>query len=973
MSAEGLSMSDLRYDVFLSYNSKDRPAVAAIAHALRNEGLEPWLDQWRLTPGGDWQAELAAGMRASRSCAVFVGPHSIGAWSAMEVRLALDRVAKDPVFRCFPVLLPGVPEPFDPDLLPPFLGAFSWVNFSAGADDPAALQHLLGAIRGLPFGVAAPAAETSPVSRVAPPDAPPSPNVPAAACVPSGLPPVAPTPSNLPAAVTSFIGREQEQAELTALLEGDIAAGGCRLLTLVGPGGCGKTRLALAVAKSVQSRFPDGVWLAGLAAIGDPALVPAEVAGVLSLREEQGRSVQAIIAEHVKSRTLLLVLDNCEHVIEAGARLTTALLVAAPQLRIIATSREPLGVAGEQTYRVPSLQTPEAIAPTAESIGGYPAVRLFVERGRAAKHDFVLTDQNAPPVAAICARLDGLPLALELAAARLSALAPEAIAARLSDRFKLLTGGPRTALPRQRTLRAALDWSYDLLSEPERLLMRSLSVFAGGCTLEAAETVCASASVESWAVLDLLTALVNKSLVQAVEVAEETRYRMLETVRQYSAERQDMAGEGPSPPNRLLAWCVALAQQAEPALRGPDQAHWLARLESELDNLRAALGWSMDDPERAHDGLALAGLLSDFWTVRGHFSEGRRWLEKGLAAVPASSDVRARAAAGKLAHSMGDYAAARGHYEAALAAQRQRGDEAGAADTLRQLGNVAKRQSHFDDAAAFYRQSLEICTALGDRWGTAAAHNSLGMVAGTNGDFAEAARQYADALEVFRAEQDHGTVASVLNNLGLLSREQGEFERATTLLTEALGILRALGDKPGTAATMNNLALVAFDEGDTARARAIYEESLAVSRAMGNKAMVAASCQNLAETLQAKGDYNEALPYFLEALALRESLGDNLGLAAVLEGVAKALAAGARHTATATLLGAASCLRHEMHAPLASSHRAMHEQLMAETKSALGSERFDAAWHAGRAMSAVEAAAHAREQMDLMGETSRGT
>ena len=362
-------MSDQRYDVFLSYNSKDRPTVLAIAHALRQAGLEPWLDQWHLTPGGDWQVELAAGVRASRACAVFVGPHSVGAWSTMEVRLALDRVAKDPTFRCFPVLLPGVPEPFDPDALPPFLSAFSWVNMRGGVEDPVGFQHLVSAIRGQPFGISAP------------PEGMPA--------APRAAPPAATPPSNLPAAVTSFVGRRHEVSELAELFERDLTGGGCRLVTLVGPGGVGKTRLSLAVAEAVRAHFPDGTWLVGLAALSDPTLVPREVAGALSLREEPERPILAATRELSEAPDLLLILDNCEHLIDACARLAAALLVAAPGLRILASSREPLGVAGEQTYRVSSLPAPDpAAAPTAVALEDSASVRLFVARARDAQARF---------------------------------------------------------------------------------------------------------------------------------------------------------------------------------------------------------------------------------------------------------------------------------------------------------------------------------------------------------------------------------------------------------------------------------------------------------------------------------------------------------------------------------------------------------------------------------------------------------
>jgi len=941
-------MAERLYDIFLSYNSKDRPTILAIAHALRQAGLEPWLDQWHLTPGGDWQSELAAGVRGSRACAVCVGPSGVGAWSAMELRLALDEAAKDPAYRCFALLLPGAPDPFDPRDLPPFLSTTSWVNLRAGFEDPVAFGHLLSAIRGLPYGISAP----------------PEPQFSSAALIPQyqahGPQSQA---SNLPATLAGFFGREKEQAELAALFEG-----GSRLVTLVGPGGAGKTRLALALAQNIRPRFSDGVWLVALAAISDPALVAAEVAGVLSVREEAGRPIQATTATYLKSKSLLLVLDNCEHLIDACAELVANLLAAAPGLRVLATTQEPLEVAGEQVFRVASLPVPDpGSALTGAALDGFAAVQLFVERGRACKRDFALTDQNARAVVDICARLDGLPLAIELAAARLSALSPEAIAGRLDDRFRLLTGGPRTALARQKTLRAALDWSYDLLVEPERLLLRRLGVFAGGCTLEAAETVCAAEGIEAWEVLDLLAALVNKSLVQTVETQDETRYRLLETVRQYSAERRDQAGEGAALMGRLLAWSLALAQEAAHSLRGPEQARWLARLETELDNLRASLGWSMESPARAGEGLALAGLLGDFWSVRGHFSEGRRWLEQALALAhspDAGVLARAEAAAGKLAHSMGDYTAARTHLEAALSLQRQRGDDAGASDTLRRLGSVANRQSRYEQAQALYRQSLDLATAQQDRWGMAAAHNNLGMVADTRGEHEEAAREYNAALAIFREAQDHGNVASVLNNLGTLAREQGDRAAAASYFTEALGILRTLDDKPRIAAASSNLGSVALEEGNFAAAQASYDESLALGRSIGDRAIVALACHSLGRVLLAYGDTVRAAPYFRESLELNESLGDMESLAATLEEVARVLSDTGDQLGAATLLGATSAVRTDLNVPLPLDFRTDHEQLVKAVQTGLGDEQYAAAWQTGAELHATAAAAFARGRLD---------
>ncbi|MGH2389011.1 MAG: ATP-binding protein, partial [Chloroflexota bacterium] len=487
---------------------------------------------------------------------------------------------------------------------------------------------------------------------------------------------------NLPRALSSLVGREAERREVPALL------GEARLVTLTGSGGVGKTRLALAVAGELVDHYPDGVWLVELAAQAEPVLVPGAVAAALDVREEPGRLLTATLQDSLRDRRLLLVLDNCEHLVAACADLAAALLRACPGLRILATSREGLQVSGECLWRVPSLTVPDPGHPLPpELTGSYEAVRLFVARARERRSDFTLNSQNARAVAEICARLDGIPLAIELAAARVGSLAVEGVAARLDDRFRLLTGGPRTALPRQRTLRAALVWSYDLLSEQEQVLLDSLSVFVGGWTLQAAEAVCGVGGAEgerlggsadlpdvgTWEVLDLLDRLVNKSLVQAEERAGgEVRYALLETVRQYGQERLSAAGDAEATRRRHLAYFLALAEEAAPRLTDPEQGVWLGRLEADHDNLRAALGWARDSGV-AEPALRLAAALWRFWATRGYLSEGRGWLE----AVLADSEQRwptARAMAlngsGILAHHQGEYGRAETLHEESLALRR---------------------------------------------------------------------------------------------------------------------------------------------------------------------------------------------------------------------------------------------------------------------------------------------------------------
>jgi predicted ATPase/class 3 adenylate cyclase len=597
---------------------------------------------------------------------------------------------------------------------------------------------------------------------------------------------------NLPVHLTSFIGREQEMAEAQRLLTNT------RLLTLTGSGGCGKTRLALQVAAEVAEQFADGVWLVELAALADAALVPQSVATALGVREEPGRSLTTTLTEYLRPRSLLLVLDNCEHLLAACAQLADALLRACPKLRIVTSSREGLGIVGEQTYRVPSLAVPDPRdASPVERLLEVEAIQLFSDRARLSQPSFAVTEANVPAVVEVCHRLDGIPLAIELAAARVKALPVEQLATRLDDRFRLLTGGSRTALPRQQTLRALIDWSYDLLSGEERTMLRRLSVFAGGCTLAAAEAVGAGEAIEEWAVLDLLTGLVEKSLVLYEEQQGEGRYRLLETVRQYARDRLLESGEGEAARDRHLQFSVKLAEEAEPWLRKAEQPQWLDLLETEHDNLRVALEWSQGEGWEA--GLRLAADLMWFWFYRNHWREGRRQLEGVLTHPEAISSrstyARALSRLCLLLYALGDYEALRPRLDESIALARELDDTWHLVFLLFVVGLEASPRGDTEKATAAWLEGLALARKLGDPWLLAQALVGQGLRALYAGEYDEAATTLEEAARLAKEAGDRWLIALTLANLASVLVTRGEYEQAGPVLAESITLFLKSGER----------------------------------------------------------------------------------------------------------------------------------------------------------------------------------
>jgi predicted ATPase len=717
---------------------------------------------------------------------------------------------------------------------------------------------------------------------------------------------------SLPVSRTRFVGREKEVAAAKELLQRQDV----RLVTVTGPGGIGKTRLAVEVASGLIERFPGGIHFVPLSPLSDPDLVASVIVQTLGIREAGGQSPLEILKENLQDslrEPRLLLLDNFEHLVQA-APTVAELLVMGPNLKILVTSRAALHVYGEHEFPVPPLALPDPRSmPSVEVLSQYPAVALFVQRAVAAKPDFELNRENAPAVTEICARLDGLPLAIELAAARVKVLSPSSMLTRLASRLQLLTGGARDLPLRQQTLRAAMDWSYDLLNAAEQKLFRRLSVFVGGCNLEGVEAVCDTKGDLDLDLLDGMASMVDKSLVQQVEQAKgESRFVMLETIREYALEKLEVSGEEALTKRAHAAYCLVLAEEATEE-SGAEGAEWLERFAFEHDNFRAALEWLTETGD-AEWGLRLGAALFHFWETRDYLTEGRARLDKllKLAGAAAATKVRARAlfAAGVLAGGQGDYAS----------------------------------------ADALVGESLDITRELHDKQGVAVSLNALAVLAKGRGDVAVAHSLLEESLAGWRELGDLKAVARSLSNLANVVTLQGDYARARSLYAECLSIFQGLGDRTGVAWSLNHQGDVARDQGDTLAARTLYERSLAIFRELGDSWGIAGALADLGTLAREQQNCPEAHTLYRESLRVFQKLDHKRGIARLLECFACLAAAQFRAERSLRLAGAAAALRQNIGAPLTPAEQRKLDAILDPARKALTNTACTTAWLEGWAL-----------------------
>ncbi|HEX6477945.1 MAG TPA: LuxR C-terminal-related transcriptional regulator [Ktedonobacteraceae bacterium] len=776
-------------------------------------------------------------------------------------------------------------------------------------------------------------------------------------------------PNNLPIQPTPFIGREKEVAAVGQLLRREDV----HLVTLTGPGGTGKTRLALQVAAELSDLFVDGISFVDLAPISDPALVIAAIAQSLSIREVGGQPLVERLKDELQRKQMLLLLDNFEQVVSAAVHVAD-LLATCPQLKVIVTSRVVLHVQAEQEFLVPSLSLPDPHhLPDLVALSQYESVALLIRRAQSVKPDFQVTNANAPAVAEICVRLDGLPLAIELAAARLKLLSPEALLARLGQPLHVLTSGPRDVVARQQTLRNTIEWSYQLLDVHEQQLFRRLSVFAGGCRLPAIEALYTSLDGAVESVLDTVASLADKSLLQRMEQQEgqEPRFSMLETIREYARERLEALGETEAARRAHAAYFLRLAEEAEQGMVGPQQAVLLERLEQEHDNLREALEWALEKvtdekaAERREIGLRLSVALKEFWMMHGHYREARTFLERALALSEGTSTaLRARVlrAIASVADFQGDIDRIEVVAQQSLALSRELEDTCGIADSLGLLAAAAWLRGKIVEAASLHEEQVRLLRQVGEPGEVADALFDWAEHVSSLGKYARGQALFEEALQLFRQAGNELWVGGTLvHSAAWLWFTLGDLATMRQRLQEGRALITRVGDRGWSAECLWVAALLALSEGEPVRASSLAQESLSIYQEMGDPWYSAWSLHLLGRIETQRDEMPAARTYYQQSLALNRQVGEKWMTPFNLEGLAGVVATQGALRWAAQLWGAAEALREAIDVPRLPVDRRGYEQAVATVRAQLGEEAFAMAWQEGRAMSPEQALAASGE------------
>jgi predicted ATPase/DNA-binding XRE family transcriptional regulator len=757
--------------------------------------------------------------------------------------------------------------------------------------------------------------------------------------------------TNLPAPITTFIGRGKEQADVIGLISKH------RLITLTGAGGVGKTRLSPKVGEQALSKCPDGVWLVELAPLLHPLLVPRTTAIAIGLRDQPQSPVTDVLSDYLDEKKILIILDNCEHLLNACAQLADTLLKRCPNLKILATSREALGITGEAVYRVPSLGLPD-LPELLDTFRNYESIQLFEERAQLVRFDFSLTLENASSVAQICHRLDGIPLAIELAAAKVGVFSTEQIAKQLDESLNVLGGGGRTDLPHHQTLRASIEWSWSWLTESEERLMRQLSMFAGGWTLEAAQATCEGD------VLEMTNSLAKKSLIVSNQkMGHETRYRFHETIRQYAHERLLESGETDLLRERNFNYFLRLAEEAELKLRGADQIDWLNRLQLDHENLRAALVWALSN--NAEAGLRLVGALWWFWRVCGFVSEGCEWMSKMLALPSGAVRTQLRAkvlyGAAFLEAIRYDNAKAQALYGASLAVYTELADKLGIADSLNGLGFIARRLHDWETARTHFEAGLQIGRETQNKHAVAASLEGLGMIARQYRAWATARTLFEQFLAIERELGNATQIAHALRRLGGIAFEQVDMSLAQSRFEESLSIFRELNFKQFIAIVLNNLANIAQYQGNYEQASTLHSKSLSLLQEKdvgfeSNRAMVLC---NLGYVAYRQGQQAHARKLFEESLLIYQKLEDKEGSALCLVGLAGLLASDGKPQQAVSHISTAQAVFDKMDIQLDRLDQAEYDHILEIARTQLDKASFEIAWAEGSAIKLADVIAYA--------------